>query len=238
MYPCTSSGLLMVHAAWGNTQSASLRDSRDAECWFWLAVWHDPHISRPHNLPVKIEPKIVGLYASMYVMYLMHSVILVIFVVQISCWLLYAFVQITVVCVLCFFCCRNSCQKGFVIDSRVLVCCINILSSRQSHEFLFLYMCIFHMFFCLDTFLIIYITHFTTCSVIYASTVSVSVGGGSWNCVCPHIRCIHCDKTKQTTASVLIPHEQPVPFLAPYTLNFCSKWSTLWNMLTLTDFHS
>jgi len=40
MHPCRSSGLVMVHAVCGNTQWASLRDSRDDECWFWLA-WRD-----------------------------------------------------------------------------------------------------------------------------------------------------------------------------------------------------
>jgi len=37
MHPFRSTGLLMVHAACGNTQWAFLRDSRDDECWFWLA---------------------------------------------------------------------------------------------------------------------------------------------------------------------------------------------------------
>ena len=50
MHPCRSSGLLIVHATCGNTQWASLRFSRDAECWFCLAVWHDPRISRPQQL--------------------------------------------------------------------------------------------------------------------------------------------------------------------------------------------
>ena len=41
---------------------------RQPSCWLsTLAVWHNPHISRPHNLNVKSAPKIVGLYASITV---------------------------------------------------------------------------------------------------------------------------------------------------------------------------